>query len=111
MAVGADVGATVGVEVASGSALEAALGSRGQDWTRTGRVCRGSSGVDINGVRGGTQRKVSPGHSSSFVVNDSICRNAASSRKGYHGREGPDAKNSGAVSTEASRTLSRQHRR
>jgi hypothetical protein len=111
VAVGADVGMTVGAEMASGSALEAALGSRGRDWMRTGRVCRGSSGVDINGVRGGTQRKESPGHSSSFVVDDSVCCNAASSHKGYHGREGPDAKNSGAVSTEASKTLSRRRRR
>jgi hypothetical protein len=111
VAVGADVGTTVGVEMASSSALEAALGSRGRDWMRTGRVCRGSSGVDINGVRGGTQRKESPGHGSSFIVDDSVCRNATSSRKGYHGREGPNAKNSGAVSTEASRTLSRRRRR
>jgi hypothetical protein len=101
VAVGADVGTTVGAEMASGSALEAALGSRGRDWTRTGRVCRGGSGVNIDGVRGGTQRKESPGHSSSFIVDDSVCHNAAISRKGYHGREGPDAKNSGAVSMEA----------
>jgi hypothetical protein len=111
VAVGTYVGATVGAEVVSGSALEAVLGSRGWDWTRTGRVCRGSSSIDIDGVRGCTQRKESPGHSSSFIVNDSICHNAASSHKGYHSREGPDAKDSGAVSTEASRMLSGRHRR
>jgi hypothetical protein len=111
VAVGTEVGVTVSTEMASCSALEATLGSRGRDWTRTGRVCSGSGGVDIDGVSSGTQQKESPGHSSSLGVDDSICRNAASSRKRYHSREGPDAKYSGAASTEASRTLSRRRRR
>jgi hypothetical protein len=111
MAVGTEVGTAVGAEMASGSTLEAMLGSRGWDWTRTGRVCSGSNGIDLNGVRGSIQRKESPGHGSLFVVDDSVCCNVASSRNGYYGWEGPNAKNSGATSMEASRTLSRRRRR
>jgi hypothetical protein len=54
VAVGAEIGVAISVEMTSASTLEAALGSRGQDWMRTGRVCSGGSCVNIDGVSSST---------------------------------------------------------